>query len=70
MSLSRNAKPTLANIRRRVRVLNETADSLEKLSRRWNPKGRYFKVQRDLIALGKEVEKVTGRALAILEPRR
>ena len=66
MSLSRNAKPALGNIRRRVRILHETSSNLEEMAKRWNPKGRYFKTQRDLIRLGKEVEAVTGRALQVL----
>ena len=69
MSLSSLAKPTKANIRRRVRILHETSDSLRHLATRWNPKGRYFKTQRDLIQLGEMVEEVTAKALQILDRR-
>lgn len=67
MSLSSIAKPTKANVRRRVRIMNETAESGARLCRRWNPKGRYFQVQRDLIQLFDEVERVTADALEFLD---
>ncbi len=67
MSLSRSAKPTKGNIRRRVRILNETAGNLGELTQHWNPKGRYFKVQRDLIQLSKYIEDLTTVALSTLE---
>ena len=58
MALQRNAKPTKANVRRRVRIMFEVAESGREITRRWNPKGRYFQVQRDLIVLFDEI----GRA--------
>jgi hypothetical protein len=67
MSLSSIAKPTKGNVRRRVRVMYETAESGARLARRWNPKGRYFQVQRDLINLFDEVERVAGEALEVLD---
>jgi len=57
----------MGNIKRRVRILNETAASLEELTDRWNPKGRYFKVQRDLLQLSKYIEELTTVALSTLE---
>jgi len=67
MSLSSIAKPTKGNVRRRVRIMHDTAESGARLTRRWNPKGRYFQVQRELIAMFDEVEAVTGRALEFLD---
>ncbi len=67
MSLSSIAKPTKGNVRRRVRIMYETAESGGRLARRWNPKGRYFEVQRELIQMFDEVEAVAGRALEFLD---
>ncbi len=67
MSLSRHAKPTKANVRRRVRIMVDAAESGGELARRWNPKGRYFQVQRDLIKLFDQVDEIGTRALGFLE---
>ncbi|HZF28724.1 MAG TPA: hypothetical protein VE907_06385 [Gammaproteobacteria bacterium] len=42
-------KPTPSNIRRRLYRIEADAAIAVELSKRWNPKGRYFRAQRDLI---------------------
>lgn len=45
-----HCKPTPGNIRRRLARIEKDATEVLELAKRWNPKGRFFKAQRDLIA--------------------
>ncbi len=45
----RPTKPTPGNIRRRLFNIEADAVAAAELAKRWNPKGRYFKAQRDLL---------------------
>lgn len=65
--LSSKAKPTKANIRVRIRRINEASASGREMVRRWNPKGRYFKVQRDMIEFLDMCEEGSTAILEFLE---
>lgn len=66
MALQIYARPTPANLRTRLRILSETAHSLEHLARVWNPKGRYFVPRREMLALAQQVEVDANRLREIL----
>ena len=42
-------KPSVAKFRARLNRINECAATGLELAERWNPKGRNFKIQRDMI---------------------
>ena len=56
MSLAHDISPTKAAVMIRLKRMNEAAESGAKVARRWNPKGRYFKAQRNMIELFDLVE--------------
>lgn len=62
-------KPTKANIKVRIKRIHEASDSGREMVRRWNPKGRYFQVQRDMIAFLDMCEEGSGAILEFLERR-
>ena len=66
MSLQSYARPTPANLRTRLRRIQETAASLDHMAGAWNPKGRYFVPQREMIRFAQNAEEEAGRLLAIL----
>ena len=57
MAFQNSAKPTKANIRRRAAAILDAAESLETLATHWDPKGRYFKTQRDLITVSRRIQR-------------
>ncbi len=66
MALQSYARPTPSNLRTRLRILSDTAHSLDHLACAWNPKGRYFVPQRDMISLARSVEDEADRLLELL----
>lgn len=67
MSLAHDIRPTKAAVLIRLKRLHEAAESGAKVARRWNPKGRYFKAQRNLIELFDLVEEHSGTLLEFME---
>ena len=63
-------KPSLSKFRCRLQVMQDASRSGKELAEKWNPKGRYFKIQRDLIRYFDESEKITADFLAYLKPIR
>lgn len=63
MAYRSTAKPTMGNLRRRVQTIRDAAESAHALACRWNPKGRYFKAQRDLIRDAAEIRQRAERLL-------
>lgn len=66
MSLCSTARPTPANLRCRLKRIAETAHSLDHLAARWNPKGRYFVPQREMIRFAHDAEAEATRLLGLL----
>lgn len=48
MAFKNTSKCTAANLRRRIRAIEDAADSLSVMAKNWNPKGRHFTLARDL----------------------
>ena len=69
MSLSRNARPTPGNLRTRLYIIRDAAEAAVHMASRWNPKGRYFKVQRDILTECAEMERRARAILSVLERR-
>ena len=60
-------KPSIAKFKARLHRIREASSSGALLARAWNPKGRYFKIQRDMIAFFDEAEKRADEYLAFLQ---
>lgn len=60
-------KPSVAKFRARLEVIRKASASGHALAMRWNPKGRYFQMQRELIALFKANEEVAEDWLAYID---
>ncbi len=59
-------KPSVAKFRARLQVMNDAARSGRQLAEKWNPKGRYFKIQRDMIEFFSQTERETNTYLAFI----
>ena len=59
-------KPSVAKFRCRLQVINDACQSGKELAKKWNPKGRYFQIQRDMIQFFDVNEKLTADFLAYL----
>ena len=66
MSLNHHARPTPANIRTRLNRISDAAESGAKLAKRWNPKGRWFYAQREIIRFCEEAERKADELLALM----
>lgn len=66
MGLQATARPTPANLRCRLKRIADTAHSLDHLAARWNPKGRYFVPQREMIRFAQQAETEAYRLLEVL----
>ena len=66
MSLKAYARPTPANLRCRLKRIADTAQSLDHLAARWNPKGRYFVPQREMIQFAQQAGAEAERLLQML----
>ena len=62
-------KPSVAKFRCRLEVIRKACQSGKTLAEHWNPKGRYFKIQRDMIQFFDVNEKLAEDFLAYLKPR-
>ncbi len=62
-------KPSVAKFRARLARIVECAKSGEDLAMYWNPKGRNFKVQRDMIQFFAETEARASELLGTLQHR-
>lgn len=67
MSLAYDVKPTKAAVLIRLKRMNEAAESGAKVARRWNPKGRYFNAQRNLIELFDLVEEHSATIIEFMD---
>lgn len=59
-------KPSVAKFRCRLQVIQDAATSGKTLAEHWNPKGRYFKVQRDMIRYFEDTAKISAMLLEFL----
>lgn len=66
MALQSYARPTPSNLRTRLRIIRDAADSLDQMACAWNPKGRYFVPQRDMISLARSAHHEADRLLELL----
>jgi hypothetical protein len=69
MGLRRDARPTKGNIKTRLQRIIETCHSLDHMACRWNPKGRYFMPQRNIIKFSQEVGVEAEELLEVLRRR-
>ena len=49
----RTGKPSVAKFRCRLQAIHDASASGLEMAEHWNPKGRYFKTRRDMIAFFK-----------------
>ncbi len=63
----RTGKPSLAKFRCRLKAINDASASGLLLAEHWNPKGRYFEIQRNMIQFFKENERRSAEYLEFLE---
>ena len=66
MALQSYARPTPANLRCRLRRIQDTAQSLDLMATAWNPKGRYYVPQREMIRFAQAADAEARRLLGIL----
>ena len=63
-------KPSVAKFRCRLQVINDAATSGKVLADHWNPKGRYFQIQRDMIRYFEDTAKISEMLLEFLNVKR
>ncbi len=63
-------KPSVAKFRARCRAIEQAAGTGLELAKRWNPKGRNFRLQRDLIQWFKLTEELARDFAEYMEGRR
>lgn len=66
----RPTKPTPAAIRRRLEKIERLAIEARELAERWNPKGKYFVAQRDVLQIAGVIKAGASSALSKLPARR
>jgi len=59
--------PSVAKFRCRLEVIKKASRSGRALADHWNPKGRYFKMQREMIAFFNDSEKQCDSFLDFIE---
>ena len=59
-------KPSVAKFKARLVRIHECCESGEELALRWNPKGRNFHIQREMIQFFKVNKKLSADFLAYL----
>ncbi len=62
----KTGKPSVAKFKARLVRIHECCESGQELAERWNPKGRNFKIQRDLIEYFKVNKEMTADFLDYL----
>lgn len=65
----RTGKPSVAKFRCRLKAIQDASASGLELAEHWNPKGRYFEIQRDMIQFFKVNEKLSAEYLEFLNRR-
>ncbi len=62
----KTGKPSVAKFKARLVRIHECCESGEELALRWNPKGRNFQVQRDMIKFFRVTKNLSADFLSYL----
>lgn len=60
-------KPSVAKFRARLEVIRKASASGYMLAERWNPKGRYYQMRRELMTLFRANEEVARDWIAYID---